>query len=174
MNRRSVRGLKELSALVPRRGLEPPRFYPLVPETSASTNSATWAGVRTARGAGPRTIRTVRRKVNYSLHRRRGWATLRARLEWKHYVKQKRPGKPPAKKTAKRPSWMPDPPPTSRPMRSDKTNPASRKSAPKRHADPQAQREAERYEHPIPSREALLKHLSDRAQLLTAESLAQE
>jgi hypothetical protein len=29
--------------LVPKRGLEPPRFYPLVPETSASTNSATSA-----------------------------------------------------------------------------------------------------------------------------------
>ena len=31
--------------LVPGRGLEPPRSYPLVPETSASTNSATRAGV---------------------------------------------------------------------------------------------------------------------------------
>jgi hypothetical protein len=30
--------------LVPGRGLEPPRCYPLVPETSASTNSATRAG----------------------------------------------------------------------------------------------------------------------------------
>jgi ribonuclease R len=28
---------------VPRKGLEPPRSYSLVPETSASTNSATWA-----------------------------------------------------------------------------------------------------------------------------------
>ena len=33
--------IKEL--LVPGRGLEPPRCYPLVPETSASTNSATRA-----------------------------------------------------------------------------------------------------------------------------------
>ena len=28
---------------MPRKGLEPPRCYSLVPETSASTNSATWA-----------------------------------------------------------------------------------------------------------------------------------
>jgi hypothetical protein len=35
--------LLDIFYLVPRRGLEPPRVAPLVPETSASTNSATWA-----------------------------------------------------------------------------------------------------------------------------------
>ena len=37
--------------MVPRRGLEPPRLSALIPETSASTNSATWAQV--AAGATP-------------------------------------------------------------------------------------------------------------------------
>ena len=36
-------GQRLSEALVPRRGLEPPRLAALVPETSASTSSATWA-----------------------------------------------------------------------------------------------------------------------------------
>jgi ribonuclease R len=42
----------------------------------------------------------------------------------------------------------------------------------KRHHDPHAQRESERYEHPIPSREAILKYLSDHATLMKVEALA--
>jgi ribonuclease R len=55
--------------------------------------------------------------------------------------------------------------------------PASRSRSPhsagKPRQDPHAQREAERYQHPIPSREAILHFLSDGATLMTAEVLAQ-
>jgi hypothetical protein len=44
-------------SLVPRRGLEPPHLAALVPETSASTNSATWAcGATTVRTREPRIV----------------------------------------------------------------------------------------------------------------------
>ena len=99
-------------------------------------------------------------------------------FEWNRYVKQKKPsGKPPNKPKKKLPGWLPDLPPTPRSPRGAKpTTPTPRKpfKSSKRDADPNAQREAQRYEHPIPSREALLKFLSDRAQLLTAETMAQE
>jgi ribonuclease R len=86
------------------------------------------------------------------------------------------PGRNPADKKAKKlPGWLPDLPPANNPPRGSKPQrPPPRKTQPRAEADPHARREAERYEHPIPSREALLKFLSDRAQLMTAESIAQE
>ena len=93
-------------------------------------------------------------------------------------------GKSRAKAPSKRPGWMPDLPPTaphkSTPLVHAGRHPAAPahasaapKSAPRPH-DPHAQRESERYEHPIPSREAILKFLGDRAQLLTADVIARE
>ncbi len=91
---------------------------------------------------------------------------------------KKNSGRPPSKKARKLPGWMPELPPA--PAKSARGGQPARNSSrksqpnPPREADPHAQREAQRYEHPIPSREALLQFLSDRAQLLTAETMAQE
>jgi ribonuclease R len=64
------------------------------------------------------------------------------------------------------PKWLPELPPP----------PAKRatKSAPRppRVADPHAEREASRYERPIPSREAILAFLGDHGQLMKAEAIA--
>ncbi len=68
--------------------------------------------------------------------------------------------KTPRKSATKRPGWMP-------------SAPARTKAGPQR-TDPHAQREAQRYEHPIPSREAILEFLGKHGQLLKAESLAHE
>ena len=84
---------------------------------------------------------------------------------------KKKPGPPARNKSPKLPGWLPNLPPAKNAPRSAKPN---RSATPRNAADPHAQREAQRYEHPIPSREALLKFLSDRAQLMTAESIAEE
>ena len=79
--------------------------------------------------------------------------------------KTKKPasGKPAGKK----PGWLPElSKPRGKPARASK--PATRQ------IDPHAIREAGRYEHPIPSREAIVEFLGRRAQLLTADALAQE
>jgi ribonuclease R len=56
--------------------------------------------------------------------------------------------------------------------------PAARKGAPRATTgggfhDPQAEREAQRYEQPIPSREAILALLADRGELMAAEAVAE-
>ncbi len=80
----------------------------------------------------------------------------------------------------KRPGWMPELPvkPAQKTARRPKAaavnpSPAARKAS-SRWSDPNAERENQRYEHPIPSREAILQFLSERAQLLNAETLARE
>ena len=80
------------------------------------------------------------------------------------------PKRPP--KTGKRPPWMPELPAGRTAGKGRPPRPAA--ASPARTSDPHAAREAERYEHPIPSREAILAFLSERAQLLTTEALAAE
>jgi ribonuclease R len=81
-----------------------------------------------------------------------------------------------------RPGWMPEPlkPLPGAKTRTSSPRPAAaaptpaRKAAQKSSQDPHADREAQRYEHPIPSREAILDFLVERGQLMTAEMLAAE
>jgi ribonuclease R len=104
------------------------------------------------------------------------WARLRTVKEGSVVNSKKKPGNPAKQKTKKLPGWLPDSPQTKAPPSGlkPKRSAPPRKPVSRVDSDPHAKREAERYEHPIPSREALLKFLSDRAQLLTAESIAQE
>ncbi|MDE1885208.1 MAG: ribonuclease R [Xanthomonadaceae bacterium] len=84
-------------------------------------------------------------------------------------MKKKKPARAgQGKPVPKRPGWLPDlPKPRSgKPAREQRPAP--------RQDDPHAQREAQRYEHPIASRETILDVLGKRGQLLNAEALAQE
>ncbi|MFC3651098.1 ribonuclease R [Dyella humi] len=84
-------------------------------------------------------------------------------------TKTKKPGKEtPPRKAAKTPKPL-----------SGATRPASRDrragaaEAPKRQQDPFAEREAQRYDRPIPSREAILALLEERGELLTEARIAE-
>ena len=95
-----------------------------------------------------------------------------------------------AKTGSKRPGFLPEFPnaPQAKPPKSDSrasTPPSGKPSKPtpakfsgpkpakkKTDFDPHAEREAQRYEFPIPSREAILTHLAEYGPLLTAEELA--
>ena len=71
-------GIGPSADLVPGRGLEPPRCYPLVPETSASTNSATRAGAKE-----PRNVRTAPElSISVFNRARRGCRRAWARAPW--------------------------------------------------------------------------------------------
>ena len=90
-----------------------------------------------------------------------------------------------AKAASKRPGFLPEfpPAPATKPAKAAKRGAATHGSAAPKPAgprpakknfasDPHAEREAQRYEFPIPSREAILAHLADYGPLLTAEELA--
>ncbi len=66
----------------------------------------------------------------------------------------------------RRPGWMPELP-KSPGGKSVRTQPRAQ-----RQGDPHAQREAQRYEHPIPSREGIVDFLGEHGQLLGADELA--
>jgi ribonuclease R len=69
------------------------------------------------------------------------------------------------------PKWLPPPPPAT--GRKAAAKPA-RPAVPARLHDPHAEREAGRYERPIPSREAILAFLEKHGQLMKAEAIAHE
>ncbi|MCG6118516.1 MAG: ribonuclease R [Aquimonas sp.] len=90
------------------------------------------------------------------------------------------PGKSPAragKPSRKAAPWLPDLPPPA-PVSASDVLPRPRKhgakGAPQRPpvVDPYAEREASRYDTPIPSREAILAHLESQGEPVTAENLA--
>lgn len=78
-------------------------------------------------------------------------------------------------KKPQRPAWMPEIPQAPR-GRSAAAKTAAKKAPeqPGTVADPYADREKQRYEHPIPSREAILAFLDERGQLMNAEAIARE